>query len=275
MTAAPKPEHRGRIIRAEIRTAAPPERIWAAWTDPEKIAQWFVDGAEGKPEVGSTFTWKFDRFGYVLPYQVIEAVPGEKFSLMWSQPQSDPGILEVTLSHESGQTLVRLINSGFGEDAAWEDEYQGVVSGWQMALAVMKHYAEHYFGEPKAMFMAMRPADFTYEQLRPYYFTSPGLGAWLARSGGIGEVGARCELDLVDAGKLTGTVLARSAREIALSWNEIRGTLELKAFAMGPGRRTLCIRGYGWRMDAGRAQHLESQMGAALERLAAALAAAQ
>jgi uncharacterized protein YndB with AHSA1/START domain len=49
-------ERKGRMIRAEIATSATPEQAWAAWADPEKIAQWFVDRAEGEAKPGGTMT---------------------------------------------------------------------------------------------------------------------------------------------------------------------------------------------------------------------------
>ena len=62
MTDQPKEkplEHHGRIFEAEIRTTATPEQVYEAWADPTKIAQWFVDKAEGKAERGATITWFF------------------------------------------------------------------------------------------------------------------------------------------------------------------------------------------------------------------------
>lgn len=273
MTPEKKIEHKGRIIRTEIRTTATPRQVWEAWTDPQKIAQWFVDRAAGEPKVGTTFTWFFDKFNYTMPYEVLEAVPDERFTLYWSGAGSayPPGIIEVTIEREGGTTIVRLVNSGFREDAKWDEEYQGTVSGWQMALAILKHYLENYFGQPKTLILIMRPAQFSYELLMPFYVTAPGLAQWLATSGSIGKLGERYELALRDGGKMAGRVLAITRSEVALSWEEIQGALELKAFSMGPGKRMVGIRGLGWNMEPARAEELERRMGAALERLTAAL----
>ena len=170
-TPSPKLEHGGRIIRDEIRTTASSQQVWEAWTDPAKIAQWFTDRAEGKPEVGRTFTWFFDKFGYVLPHTVVAAEPGKRFALKWDQPGAGypPGLLEITIHREGGETVLRLVNSGFKESADWNDEYEGIVSGWHMALAILKHYLENYFGQPKSQFLVMRPAQFEYERLKPYF----------------------------------------------------------------------------------------------------------
>ena len=32
------------VIRVEARTVAPAERVWAAWTDPARIAEWLQWG---------------------------------------------------------------------------------------------------------------------------------------------------------------------------------------------------------------------------------------
>jgi len=265
-------EHRGRVIRAEMRTRAAAQQAWEAWADPEKIVGWFVDRATGEGKTGGTMTWFFDSFGYVLPYKVVESIPGELFVLKWDPPQGDAGILEVQIAREGGETVVRLINSGFREDAQWNEEYEGTVSGWQMALAILKEYLENHFGRSKRTLLAIRPASFTYRQIREYFLEPSKLAQWLTTSGSIANVGDPCKLTLRDGNTLTGEVLARTKGEVALSWKEIGGALELKAFPMGP-QRFAGVRAMSWTLDETGAKQLESQLGAAVERLAALLSA--
>jgi uncharacterized protein YndB with AHSA1/START domain len=260
-------EHKGRVIRAEMETSATPQQAWEAWADPEKIAQWFVDRASGEAKSGGTMTWFFDNFGYVLPFKVLDAVPGELFVLKWDPPEGISGLLEVRITREGGSTLVRLIQSGFREDAKWDEEYEGTASGWQMALAILRHYLENYLGHAKKQLLLIRPAAFDYTQLRPYFLDASKLSEWLTTAGSIGNVGDPCHLALRDAGKLTGRVLAVTKREVALSWEEIGGTLDLKGFSMGP-QRVLGVRCFSWTKTAGEMKQLESQLGAAVERLA-------
>jgi uncharacterized protein YndB with AHSA1/START domain len=47
---------KGRVIRAKILTTASPKEVWEAWADPERIAHWFVDRAEGVAEAGGKVT---------------------------------------------------------------------------------------------------------------------------------------------------------------------------------------------------------------------------
>ena len=261
-------EHKGRMIRAEIATSATPGQAWQAWADPEKIAQWFVDRATGEAKPGGTVTWFFDKFGYVLPNKIVEAVPGELIVFKWEAPEAIPRILEVRIAREGGTTMVRLINSGFREDPAWDDEYEGVNSGWKMALGILKFYLENYFGRAKSAMLIIRPAKFAYEEVLKYFLDSEKLAQWLTTAGAIGKVGDACELQLRDAGELTGSVLAITSREVTLSWDEIGGVLELKAFSMGP-QRVVCLRGYSWRLNAEEIAKIENKMSAAVDRLAA------
>ena len=262
-------EHIGRILRAEIRTKATPQQAYDAWADPEKIAHWFPDRAEGKAEPGATITWVFEKFNYRIPYEVLIAQPAEKFAIRWNPPPGmSAGVLEVTIAKEGGETVIKLVNSGFREGAEWNEEFEGTDSGWRMALALLKHYLENYFGISRSSFLAMKSAEFSFDQIVPLHRTAAGLQKWLTKSGEYGEVGESFSLELQEGGKASGRVLAKTKRGTALSWNEIRGLLELKAFSMGP-QKMLCVRGCGWGLSAEKAKELEAQMERAIERLAA------
>jgi uncharacterized protein YndB with AHSA1/START domain len=264
-------EHKGRIIRAEIRTKATPQQAYDAWADPEKIAHWFVDRAEGKAELGATITWIFEKFNYRIPYEVLIAQPAEKFAIRWNPPPGmNAGVLEVTISKEGGDTVIRLVNSGFREGAEWNEEFEGTDSGWRMALALLKHYLENYFGSSRRSFLTMRPAEFSFDEVVPLQRTAAGLKKWLTKSGEYGEVGESFALELQGGGKASGRVLAKTKRETTLGWDEIQGVLELKAFSMGP-QKMLCVRGLGWGLSAEKAKELEVQMERAVERLANAM----
>ena len=264
-------EHRGRKILAEIRTSATPEQVYEAWADPEKIAHWFPDKAQGKAEPGATITWIFERFNYTIPYEVLAAEPGKRFAIRWNPPPGmSAGILEVTITKEGGETVMRLVNSGFREGAEWNDEYDGVDSGWIMALALLKHYVENYFGTPRSSFQAMRPANFAFADVLPFHRTAEGLRKWLTTSGEFGDAGEKFALALREGGAVTGRVLAKSKWETTLGWEEIRGVLELKAFAMGP-QKMVCVRGCGWGLAAAKAKKIEEEMDRAVERLASLL----
>jgi hypothetical protein len=185
----------------------------------------------------------------------------------------------VRIASEGGETVVRLVNSGFREGAQWNEEYEGVDSGWRMSLSILKEYLEHYFGQAKKTEMVLRPAVFEYSRIRDYFAAAPKLAQWLTAagqgspSGGIGKVGDTCRLALREGGAVTGRVLQITKSEVALSWDEIGGTLELKAFSMGP-QRMLGLRMTSWKLDADQLKRAAAQLEPAVARLAAFFPAA-
>ena len=266
-------EHGGRSIEAEITAHTDPLRAWEAWADPGKLAGWFVDRAVGEGRSGETMTWIFERFGLELPYAVLESVPGERIVFGPASKDVPPFLLEITLTRAGGDTRIRLVNSGFGASADFDEQFAGIDSGWRMALAILKEYLERHFGMPKATFLALRPAVFEFATLAPWFTEAGRLGQWLGSGSGVGDVGDGVSLTLFDGATLTGEVLCRTPTEVALRWTEIGGTCELKAFSQG-AQRVLCIRGFGWGMAPADARALEARMADALGRLAVALEAA-
>ena len=271
-------KHRGRQLRVEMRTRATPEQVYEAWADPEKIAHWFVDRARGKAEVGSIFTWIFEKFGYEIPYEVVAAEPGRRFALGGEAPKSGPFLLEVTIAREGGETVVTLVNSGFLDGSQWDEEFEGIVSGWTNGLAILKHYLENYPGRPKTTILVMQPAALEFSILLPLYATAEGLDRWLTTSASIGgdgdgggAVGEHCALRLPGGDSLTGRVLAKTKWETAFSWEEVDGVLELKAFrfpGMGP---VVAARVVSWNLTPRRAAEIERMLQEALAKLAAAV----
>ena len=271
--------HRGRQLVVEMRTRATPEQVYDAWADPEKIAHWFVDAAKvntasGKAEAGSIFTWIFEKFGYEIPYEVVAAEPGRRFALGGEHPKSGPFLLEVKIAREGGETVVTLVNSGFLDGSEWDEEYQGIVSGWTNSLAVLKHYLENYAGRPKTSILVMQPAACDLTSLLPFYTTAEGLDRWLTTASSIGDgVGKSCSLRLHGGDSLTGSVLSRTRWEAALSWEELDGILELKGFRFGPAGPVVAARLLSWNITPERAAAVERKLQEALGRLAGAVSA--
>lgn len=257
----------GRSITCEIRTSAPPEHAWAAWAEPEKLAHWFVDRAYGDVRPGGVMTWVFEQFNYEIPYPVLEATAPERLVFGGEIPGYPPFRLEITIARDGGETVVRLFNSGFREGAQWEDEYEGVASGWRLSLALLRHYLEHHFGTPKRTILVLRPAEFELGSVLPWFTEEARLARWLTRSGAIGAPGAPVNLVLQNGDRVRGAVLDVTRQEAAVSWDDANMTLELKAFRMGP-TRMVGVRATGWGVPDDRMVALEAELNGALIRLA-------
>ena len=82
-------------------------------------------------------------------------------------------------------------------------------------------------------------------------------------------------MTLVGGASASGRVLALTGREAALSWREVSGTLELKAFSMGPAGKQIGLRCLAWNAPPELEERVGREFDAALERLAGLLASGQ
>jgi uncharacterized protein YndB with AHSA1/START domain len=267
--------HQGRMLQLEMRTTATPEQVYEAWADPVKLSQWFTDNARGEAKPGSTMYWIFEKFGYEIPYEVVDAVPGKLLALGGELPGRPPFLLEISISRVGGETVLRLVNSGFLDGGKWDEEYDGVASGWEMSLALLRYYLERHFGEPKRTFLAIEPAPFSPGDMLRWYTDPELLGEWLAD--GASEVrapmvvGAPVRIPLASGEQaIEGDTLAVTRREVAFSWEAEDVVLELKAFMMGPNP-VVSVRGTAWQPDPEEFGAIEGKMSAALKRLATRL----
>ena len=255
-------------VSKSIKTTAYPEMVWEAWTDMDKLAQWFVDKAKGWPAVGSTIHLTWERFGFTLDYKIAELKECKRLLLKTHIP-GGAQTLSVDIRREGQFTIVDLHEGAphFVED----DPNSSSDSAWQMSLAIMKLYLERYFGQPRNSFFCLVGASFSNEKIRQAYTDPMILRQWLL--GGIEawpdpmEPGQPIKAQLEGGPSLTGEVMTVTKHEAAYSWEEIRGYVELKSFSMGPGRQAVCVRGAGYGMDKEMATTIEDFFRPRLQRL--------
>lgn len=254
------------IDQREVRVDAPLEHVWSAWAEPEHVERWFSDEARGELEAGGELVHSFGTHGEHR-YQVMEVERPHRLVL-----QSDMGTgavhQEVIIRREGGTTVLRLVHSGFGKPDPDSEVVQGIDSGWTMALAAMKHYVENHFGKSKRAVSIFVPARFEYESLlRESYLGAKGLCEWLTAGDASVPQEDRVALALKSGRTLTGQVLALTDHEISISWEEISGLLELKAFGNGPDSRFLGVRVLTWSASERLAADLQEEFAEAVERL--------
>lgn len=241
-----------RDIDCELRTQASVQDLWSAWTDPQRLAQWFADRATGEAKPGSALTLFFDAFGYELPWPVIEVMQGEKVVFGGQFGDRPPWRLEITLRREGGESVLRLHNSGFLSGAEWDDEYEGVASGWQLSLALLREYAERHLGQPKRTLMTLRPAAFDFATVLRWFTDDELRRRWLPDG-------------------VRGRVLATSRQEQAVTWQEQGAVLEFKALGSRPGARSIGLRATAWGDAAERLAGAQQKLDEWTDRLAAQL----
>ena len=125
-----------------IETAAAPPRVWAALTEPDRIAEWFTD-ASPLGDVGDPYRLDFGD-GNVVSGEVRLVEPGRRFAHTWVWSDVEPfHETLVTWSIEplaDGGTRVTLTHEGWAEagaDEAIRDNHEGYWSGYLDDLAAI------------------------------------------------------------------------------------------------------------------------------------------
>ena len=260
-------QHTGRVIRDEIRIDAPAEEVYHAWADPEAISAWFMSRMEGRLEVGETVEWFWDNTGTGMSQKVLVADAPHRFVTEVALPQG-VSYMEVTIEQEGGHSVLRIVQSGFGEGPDWDDQYEGMASGWMLTLGMLKLYLERYRGRPRRELLALGDAPYEQTRLHVLQRSGPGLAEWLTRSGAPGSAeGDEVRLELQNGKTLTGTVLRTTPYEALWSWDEIEGVLELKAFRGAYWGSKVGLRVSSWRQDPSVLTDLEGWLKHVVQRL--------
>lgn len=146
-------------VRQEIFIAAPPERVFDAWADPDEIARWYVQRQVGNPRRDERIVWHInceDLCGEGEPLAVKTAELGRRLTLenVGGEPWRGT-VVDVELTPEAKGTRITVTQSGFSD--AVRDFAPVVASGWACVLAVLKEYVERHAGKPRSVAESRRP----------------------------------------------------------------------------------------------------------------------
>jgi uncharacterized protein YndB with AHSA1/START domain len=126
---------------------APPAKVYAAWTDPEKVKGWMGPGevkaksAESDLRVGGRYRWVMVApSGQELDVRGVyrEIVPNEKLVFTWSwlsAPERE-SLVTVLLKPDGDGTLLTLTHEQFFDEDA-RDQHN---NGWNGALDKMEKF---------------------------------------------------------------------------------------------------------------------------------------
>ncbi|ODR99186.1 ATPase [Methyloceanibacter methanicus] len=115
---------------------APPEKVYDAWTDPEKIVKWFgpdsgeVRHAETDVRVGGRYAVCFfteDGEEHNVSGIYRDVIPGEKLAFTWAwrtMPERE-SFLTVLITPDGDGTLLTLIHEQFFDEEARDRHREG------------------------------------------------------------------------------------------------------------------------------------------------------
>ena len=130
------------------RLSAPPEKVYAAWADPQKLAQWFGPAsvkedsvqAEIDLRVGGRYRISFDANGQYNQVGGVyrEVVPNERlvFTWAWHSTPERESLVTVSIKPEGSGTLLTFHHAQFA-DAVARDNHE---RGWTELLAKLENY---------------------------------------------------------------------------------------------------------------------------------------
>jgi uncharacterized protein YndB with AHSA1/START domain len=144
-----------RSVEVQIEVPGTPEEVWEAIATGPGISSWFVpsevEGREGgtvRQRHGADMDYSGTIFAWDPPRRFGHGDPGERRD---GEVSFDGLADEFLVEARSGGTcIVRVVTSGFGSGAEWDEAIEGVKNGWGSALNNLRLYLEHFRGRPAA-----------------------------------------------------------------------------------------------------------------------------
>lgn len=148
----------------EITIEATPEEVWRSLTEADRITRWFAPEVRIEPGLGGKLflSWGAGMEGEG-PIHLWE--PNHRFG--WTEPGVKPKQVEFEIEGKGDVTILRLVQSGFGEGAKFEDEFEATNGGWRTYFRILKFGLEHHKSDTCTPVCVFRQLDMTRDQITP------------------------------------------------------------------------------------------------------------
>ena len=147
MTESPTPS--ARQFDMELEIAATPEAVWEALSTEPGLQRWFAPEARVTPGPGGEVLWRWDEL-HSWPQKIEVWEPNRRLLTRYDSAVPDgaggqrPLFVDFRLEGRGGRTTLRLVHSGFGPEAAFDEEYDGISSGWPVELQSLRLSLEQH-----------------------------------------------------------------------------------------------------------------------------------
>lgn len=124
------------IARCERIVAAPIERVWAAWTQPDLLARWYCPNPDlaldVRADVRPGGAYRVDMGGsYIATGTYTEVAEPRLLAFTWRwEHEEDTSWVRVELGEVEGGTRVELVHGGFPD----AEDARGHAEGWELEL---------------------------------------------------------------------------------------------------------------------------------------------
>ena len=148
-------EQKTRQLEVKTGIKASAEQVWRAVSEGEELQRWFAPVAKVEPgQGGSVFiSW---GAGMEFTSRITIWEPNRHLRTE-GEPRSKGDSKEMCslavdyfIEAGDGETVLRVVTSGFGAGAEWDGEYDGTENGWRAFLKVLKCAIERHPGKVAA-----------------------------------------------------------------------------------------------------------------------------
>jgi uncharacterized protein YndB with AHSA1/START domain len=207
----------GRRFATEIHIDAPRDAVWRALADGGELQRWFALDAAVEPRAGGKITWRWGDL-HTWTHRIEVWQPGVRLLTRYDSPVDDghggkkPLFVDFLLQGDGGGTTLRVVQSGFGPEADFDKEYDGISEGWPVELRSLKLYLERHRGRDRAVTWLMQPAECSVQEAWDRFVGAEGLGCPAL---GTMADGAPFTLQTREGDTFTGRVLRCHRREFS------------------------------------------------------------
>ncbi len=140
----------------EIDIRAPRDAVWKAISNDDELTRWFAPEATIDAQIGGQVVWRWkEHHTWIQRVEICE--PGRRLRTRYDSAVEDdqggkrPLFIDFVLEGKGGLTTLRLTQSGFGKDAAFDNEYDGISTGWPVELRSLRLYLEVHRGRSRKL----------------------------------------------------------------------------------------------------------------------------
>jgi uncharacterized protein YndB with AHSA1/START domain len=157
----------GRRVVAEVDLFdVVPEDVWTALTDAEHLTRWFPLEARVEPGEGGEVFMSWGE-GWAGSSRIEVWDPPRRLRLVETRSAYDAEgrpvggtpvriAMDWEIEGRAGTTRLRLVHSGFGAGADWDDEVDSIRRGWKFELGGLAQYLAHHRGRDRSVAWVMR-----------------------------------------------------------------------------------------------------------------------
>jgi len=147
-------------IEVSLQISRPPEEVFSAIIDPQKMSNYFISESSGVMEQGKNIVWKFPEFDSKVPISVRKIYDPELIEFEWEGTPNTVLTVKIQLKKiAEHKTLVRITEGKMKNNKEGIEWFGRNSGGWANFLACLKAYLEFGINLRKGGFDYMQTSE--------------------------------------------------------------------------------------------------------------------